>query len=104
MTCETFSPEMYVQRMGDDTSWSQEFTDHLRSCAACSQKFAGMIEQDVAIRHTIRSVEPSAALTQSILSGLARDRAAHASPTTRTTSSPGRFDRPHSPSCSVMTW
>jgi hypothetical protein len=79
MTCETFSTEMYVQRMGNDTPLSQEFADHLRSCAPCSQKFAGMIEQDVAIRRTIRSVEPSAALTQSILSGLAVDRATRAS-------------------------
>ena len=79
MTCETFSMEMYAQRVGDDTPLSQEFADHLRSCAACSQKFARMIEQDVAIRCTIRSVEPSAALTQSILSGLAVDRVAHAS-------------------------
>ena len=83
MTCETFSTEMYAQRIGDDTPLSREFADHLRSCAACSQKFAGMIEQDVAIRRTIRSVEPSAALTQSILSGLAVDRAAHASTVNR---------------------
>jgi hypothetical protein len=79
MTCETFSTQMYTQRMGDDTPLSQEFADHLRSCAVCSQKFARMIEQDVAIRHTIRSVEPSAALEQSILSGLAVDRATRAS-------------------------
>lgn len=79
MTCETFSTEMYVQRMGDATPLSQQFADHLQSCAACSQKFAGMIEQDVKIRGTIRSIEPPAALEQSILSGLAVDRAAHAS-------------------------
>ncbi len=79
MTCETFSTEMYTQRMGDDAAFSQEFADHLRSCAACSRQFARMIEQDATIRRTIRSVEPSAALEQSILSGLAADRAAHAS-------------------------
>jgi hypothetical protein len=79
MTCETFSTEMYALRMGDDTPLSREFSDHLQSCAACSQKLAGMIAQDVAIRRTIRSVEPSAELEQSILSGLAADRAAHAS-------------------------
>lgn len=79
MTCEAFSVEMYALRMGDDTPLPQEFSDHLQSCAGCSQKFAGMIAQDVAIRRTIRSVEPPAALEQSILSGLAADRAAHTS-------------------------
>jgi hypothetical protein len=73
MICEVFLTEMYSQRPGGDMP-SQEFADHLRSCASCSQKFAHMIQKDVAIRHTIQSMEPPAALESTILSGLAMDR------------------------------
>lgn len=76
MTCEVFLTEVYGQRPGESTPLSQEFADHLRSCAVCSQKFAEIVEKDTAIRRTICSVEPPAALEATILSGLALDRAA----------------------------